>query len=465
MTTLHRALSVCCLMTNGLVACAAESGSGDAPLPEHAQAGGQVTAAAGAPASASIAPSEPVSVSTSAPVPPSASAIARPAASAPVSSASTARPSEPANMTATEPSAMPPTAASGVPSASPTVTLILEASELDKPSDIEFNPYVKDELWVMNFGDSSAVIISSTGSPQQSVLRRLDVEGARHFMPNPTAFAFGMRETTVVDAQKKPVEGTFATCPGVNQPFMGPTLWPSDLRIFGLAKSTREAPFNGPDTGLEGPGSHLDMLHSTPACTGIDWEGTGSIYWSYSGTDEMFVRYDFAKDHGIGNADHSDGSVWRYPVNGIRYVPNVPAHLAYARDSGLVYMADPGNGRVVRFDPKSATGSSRMNIADNLDGLRVAEDRAGGVLEELVPSSAGLKLPTGVALKNGALYISDYETSKVHKFSLDGMPLGEVEIKEASTNGGLTGLASGPDGRLYIADMKGNRIFRIDSDF
>jgi hypothetical protein len=72
-------------------------------------------------------------------------------------------------------------------------------------------------------------------------------------------------------------------------------------------------------------------------------EGTGNVYWSYSGSDKMFVRYDFAKDHGIGNADHSDGSVWRYAVSGIRSIPNVPAHLFYAADSKLVYMTDPGS--------------------------------------------------------------------------------------------------------------------------
>lgn len=348
------------------------------------------------------------------------------------------------------------------PPVMPKVTMILESTELNKPSDLAFNPYVEGELWVMNHGDSSALIISGAGGEQQSALKRLDVEGTRHFMPSPTAFAFGQRETTVVDAAKKPVEGTFATCPGVDQPFMGPTLWPSDLRIFGIAKSAREAPFNGPDTGLEGPGSHLDMLHSTPACTGIAWEGQGSIYWTYSGTNNMFVRYDFAKDHGIGNADHSDGSVWRYAVSGIRYVPNVPAHMVYATESKLLYVTDPGNSRVISFDPESAASATSMNARDNLDGLRVAEDRAGGKLEEVIPRSAGLKLPTGIELHEGALYVSDYETSKVHKFSLSGESLAELTIEQAP-NGGLTGLAFGPDGKLYVAGMKDNRIFRIDA--
>jgi hypothetical protein len=358
-----------------------------------------------------------------------------------------------------------PPADSAAPSdvpAKPVITLVLESSDLKQPSDLEFNPYVADELWVMNFGDSSALIVSAASSSERRALHRLDVEGARHFMPSPTAFAFGQRETTIVDAQMKPVEGTFATCPGVNQSFMGPTLWTSDVRIFGLSKSQREAPFNGPDTGLEGPGSHIDMLHSTPACTGIAWEGTGSIYWSYSGANNMFVRYDFGKDHGIGNADHSDGSVWRYAVSGIRYVPNIPAHLHYATDSKLLYMADPGNSRVVVFDPQSAMGATKMTGLDNLDGLRVAEDRPGGMLQDVIPKSAGLKLPTGIALRNNALYVSDYETSKVHKFSLNGQPLAEVSIA-AAAQGGLTGLAFGPDEKLYVADMKGNRIFRIDS--
>lgn len=341
----------------------------------------------------------------------------------------------------------------------PVLSVVL-SEQLDRPSDLEFNPYAEDQLWVVNHGDSSVLVVANVGTGGLSVQRRLDPEAVRHFMPKPTALAFGGAETTVVDAQGIPVVGTFATCPEASQDFMGPTLWASDLRIFALPKSRREAPFNGADTGLEGPGSHLDMLHRTPNCTGIAWAGQGNVYWTYSGSRSMFVKYDFARDHGIGNTDHSDGSVWRYPVAGIRYVPDLPSHLALDPLTGRLYMVDPGHGRVVSFDPGSATGQRAMSDEDNVDKLRTAIDFQGGAVQDVVPSDFGLVLPSGLELYEGSLFVTDAGTSTVLKFALDGTPLRQFTLDDVQ-QGGLAGMTFGPDGDLYLADMADNRVLRL----
>jgi len=344
------------------------------------------------------------------------------------------------------------------------VVTVVVSTQLDRPTDLEFNRYADDELWIMNHGDSSAAIVSNASTEARTVQRRVDPEGPAHFMPAPTAFAFGGRETTIVDAQGQPVEGTFATCPESAGILMGPTLWTADLRIFAIPKSEREPPFNGPQTGGEGPGSHIDMLHQTPACTGIAWEGAGNVYWTYSGTESMFVKYDFAEDHNIGNTDHTDASIWRYSVTGIGYVQRVPSHLAFDPQSRLLYMADTGNGRVVSFDPESATDSTMMSTFENLDRLQVALDVFGGELQEVIPSSHGLKRPSGLELHEQNQYLSDNETSTIHKFALDGTPLGQVPIPDVK-QGGLAGLAFGPDGKLYFVDMIDNRVLRLENEF
>jgi len=341
---------------------------------------------------------------------------------------------------------------------------VIASSSLAKPSDLAFNPYVRDELWVVNHGDSSSTIIQEASGASPNVQRRIDPEAARHFAPSPMGLAFGQRETTIIDAAGKMVEGTFATCPESTQDFMGPTLWTSDLRIFAISKENREAPFNGPDTGAEGPGSHIDMLHRTPTCTGIEWEGSGSKYWTYSGGNGMLVRYDFGKDHGIGNDDHSDGSEWRYAVSGIRYVPGIPAHLAWDTTGKRLYMADAGNARVVKFDPNSATEQAPMSAQENVDELDVALNVSGGKVEDFVPASYGLKLPSGVALHEQRLYVSDNETGVIHRFALDGMPLGKLTIPGAASRS-LAGLTFGPDGKLYFVDMGGSRVLRSETKF
>ena len=341
---------------------------------------------------------------------------------------------------------------------------VVASSMLAKPSDLAFNPYVQDELWVENHEDSSTTIIQQAGSATPAVQRRIDPEAARHFAPSPTSLAFGGRETTIIDAAGKMVEGTFATCPESTETFMGPTLWTSDLRIFAIGKSDREAPFNGDNTGAEGPGSHIDMMHRTPSCTGIAWEGTGNIYWTYSGGNAWFVRYDFGKDHGIGNDDHTDGSQWRYPVSGIRYVPGIPSHLAWDAAGKRVLMADSGNGRVVKFDPSSVTAQTPMSRQDNVDELATALDMAGAQVQDFVPASYGLKLPSGVELHEQRLYVSDNETGIIHRFALDGTPLGKLTIPGVASRG-LAGLAFGPDGKIYFVDMGGSRVLRSETKF
>lgn len=365
----------------------------------------------------------------------------------------------------------PTTAGSGGTAGSTAPVVITNATvteiattELAAPSDLAFNPYVADELWVVNHADSSATIISHASTAARSVLRRMDPEGASHFMPSPTGLAFGGRETTIIDAQGKPVEGTFATCPEKDEGFMGPTLWTSDLRIFGIAKSDREPPFNGDDTGAEGPGSHIDMLHRTPTCTGIAWEGAGNVYWTYSGSRAMFVRYDFAKDHGIGNDDHTDGSEWRYPVTGIGYVANTPSHLAWDATSKRVLMVDTGNARVIAFDPASAMKSTPMSAANNLDSLKVAFDVTGGAVTTLIPSSFGLKKPSGLEIHDRSLYVSDTDTSTIYRFTLAGTMTGKVTLSGIK-QGALAGLSFGEDGKLYFVDMVDSRVLRLEDTF
>jgi hypothetical protein len=342
---------------------------------------------------------------------------------------------------------------------------VIANTTLAKPSDLAFNPYVQDELWVMNHEDSSTTIIENASSSTRTVMRRIDPEAARHFVPSPTGLDFGGKETTIVDAAGNPVIGTFATCPESSESFMGPTLWTSDLRIYAIAQKDRVAPFNDPaTTGAEGEGSHIDMLHRTPACTGIAWEGTGNRYWTYSGTNAMFVRYDFNKDHGIGNDDHSDGSEWRYAVSGIRYVQGVPSHMAWDVSAKLLYFADSGNGRVVTFDPASSTGQTAMSKGDNVDGLQVAMDMAGAAVQDFVPASYGLKLPSGVDLHQNRLYVSDNETGIIHRFGLDGKPLGKLTIHGLGSRS-LAGITFGPDGKLYFVDMGGSRVLRSEVAF
>ncbi|HET6283160.1 MAG TPA: hypothetical protein VFH73_19535 [Polyangia bacterium] len=340
------------------------------------------------------------------------------------------------------------------------ITVIATAAGgLSKPTDLEFNPYKAGELWVTNQGDNSMTIIG-TATTAPVAERRRDSSNA-HFMPQPAGIAFGAEPTTIQDAAGLPVKGTFATCGesrNGGDDFMGPVMWTPDLRIFAIPKAMREPPFNSARAGSLG--SHIDMLHLSPLCTGIAWEGAGNVYWTYSGISKAFVRYDFRSDHWIGNDNHTDGAIWRYLAPGLGYVPGVPSHIVYRPSDKAVYFADTANGRIVKYLPASAT-MTLANPMRNQDGLTMGPSaELTAMVTDVVPRGT-VEKPSGLEIKGDTMYVTDNANGKMFKFSVAGEMQGVVQtgVKPA----GLAGLTVGPDNKIYFVDMVDNRVLRLES--
>lgn len=329
-----------------------------------------------------------------------------------------------------------------------TLTEIVVASAgLTAPRDLAFNPLRPDELWVVNKGDESALIVHGAGTQTQTTERRKDSDAA-HFMPNPEAIAFGQDETSFG------ASGTFATCGESRDTmddtqkaddFMGPTLWSSDLSIF-----AKKNPHN--------LGSHLDMLHNTPLCMGITHE-TANRYWVFGGLKNSIDLYDFKQDHNIGQDDHSDGESYQYLTGQVKYVPGIPSHLVYREADAMVYFSDTGNGRIAKLDSKSGKTGKPVKPKEKM-AVSVMMDDATVV--DVVPASAGLKAPSGIEIYKDSIYVSDNATSRITAFTLEGEQVNYLDTGLPA--GSLSGMAFGPDGKLYLVDIIGNRVLRIDSN-
>ena len=61
---------------------------------------------------------------------------------------------------------------------------------------------------------------------------------------------------------------------------------------------------------------------------------------------------------------------------------------------------------------------------------------------------------------NELLYVSDNATSRISAFTLDGMPVNYLDTGLPA--GSLGAMAFGPDGKLYLVDMVGSRVLRVD---
>jgi hypothetical protein len=318
------------------------------------------------------------------------------------------------------------------------------------PRDLAFNPRREGELWVVNGGNNTVTIIAGVTDPATFRVELRQDRNHTHFMAQPSSLDFGADETN--DAAPNPAlqPGTFATCQesrnGGND-FMGPVLWSSDLSIFARRNGML--------------GSHLDMLHQSPLCMGIAWAGAGNVYWTFNGLNNSISKYDFQRDHGVGNDDHTDGLIWRYVLGQVKYVAKVPSHLFYRAEEQMLYIADTGNGRVVKLDEKSGTRAGPL-----LPKQDEAEswEMTGAVLTEVVARSSGILFqPSGLEIQGSNLYVSDSGTGVLHKFKLDGTRLGS--LRTDAQPGGLAGMAFGPDRRLYFTDQVGNRVLRLDTTF
>jgi len=133
-----------------------------------------------------------------------------------------------------------------------------------------------------------------------------------------------------------------------------------------------------------------------------------------------------------------------------------PASVALAPD-GSLYIADTYNARIRRVGP---------------DGIIATAAGGGTSLGDGGPATSASLDPYGVATSpDGSLYIADYNHNRVRRVGPDGVittVAGNGIVKFSGDGGPATaaslsgplGVASTPDGNLYIADASNRRIRR-----
>ena len=332
------------------------------------------------------------------------------------------------------------TTGGAVPEFGSTFTVIATADDgLNIPRDLEFNPLAPDQLWTFNMLSHGTVIFFDPGTAQQVAEVRIDAYG-QHFMAFVSSAAFGDN-------------GNFASCqesrdewnvgPQPPDDFMGPTLWSADLDIFAMVGQ------DFPPGAQEG--SHLDMLHQSPWCMGIAHEAD-NIYWAFDGMDGSLVRYDFQQDHGPGGGDHSDGIITRYLGTSVTRVANIVGHMEFDHQTGMLYVADTGAGRITRLD--TTTGTNTGSLPGEWDGAEYT-GVTGADYQVVVE---GLSEPAGIALDGGRIFVSESASGDIVAFDMEGTELGRVHTPAER----IMGITFGPDGRLWYADPGADEIVRID---
>jgi len=338
-----------------------------------------------------------------------------------------------------------------------TVTEIANSDDgLDVPRDLEFNPAVEGELWIVNRADDSVTVVFDAGTESQDSTHIID-SYALHFMEEPSSISFGAATFADSDAL------TFGTCQESRNTyndnyapndFMGPSLWSADLDLFGESNPDAVDYLSKLFGFYADLGSHLDMLHESPLCMGIAWE-TENVYWVFDGSDGNIVRYDFADDHDLGYDDHSDGVVSRHVEIEVERVEDVPSHMEIDPATNLLYVADTGNNRILVVDTTAGEEGDRLQA--NEPGVDHHE-MENSVFSTLIDGAEyGLGQPSGLALVDDYLLISDHATGNLFAFNLDG----ELVDWVATGLEGLMGIDARSIEDIWVVDSSSDKVLRI----
>ncbi len=329
--------------------------------------------------------------------------------------------------------------------------VIADSSDaINEPRDLEFHPGRANELWVANRATDSMTIVENTGLDNQTSQNRKDAY-SNHFLEEVSAIAFGAYHPEF-DWQWGSAQETDNTYCGQGSPnnFMGPTLWPSSMSHYAVEHQSDEL-----------LGSHIDMNHESPFGVGMAHD-SANIYWYNDGYYGELVYYDFQLDHDTGYDDHSDAIVRRYSEVQLNHVLGVPGHMVLDKDSGILYISDPGANRVlwVNTDDTTTTSTDIMDSATRLEPLQEYSRIAGvewGVLD------TGLNRPSGIALDGDQLFVSEYGNGQIVAYDLNSNGKGAVEAGSIQTSASsIMGLEIGPNGHLYYVDNVQDEVVRID---
>ena len=324
--------------------------------------------------------------------------------------------------------------------------------ELELEIIINTDDWAKETSWILIDSNSqmvyarhlepggSTVIFHDAGLSNQSSEYRKDAY-SRHFMHTASSLAFDD-------------EGFFANtleCQDANNNsdgfFSGPTLWDSDLSIYAVVNQ-------------DGPllGSHIDMIHQSPYSMGIEYAGTGNIYWVFDGYHSSIVRYDFATPHEIGGHDHSDGKVWRYDEVDINREEGVPSHMILDDSLGFLYIADTGNQRILKFNVNSGNYSYDLTpYGESLSEYYMMENA-----EWEVYINQELEKPSGIDLYDDRLVVSDYASGHIIIYDISTTLPYELGRIDTGSENNIMGIKIDDNQKIWYVSYNDNNVVRID---
>lgn len=325
------------------------------------------------------------------------------------------------------------------------------AHQLFSPIDLAFHPFSDtrpDELWVLNqgtFNSGGHTVIIRGATTESQTYQTVKDGNAWHFMAMASAMDFN------------PDAGTWATSQDIQDAnrqggtFTGPTLWSSDLNVYGVIGNPATQQYNG---------SHLDMVHQTPYGKGIAHE-KDNVYWVFDGWAKSITRYDFVDDHGPGQHYHGDALVHVFNEITVEPDASLPSHMVIDKANNWLYVCHTDGGEIIRVDITKGERNVTLPKVSN-EALADYASFKNAVFETII--STGLQKPVGIHIYDGMLLVTDNASGEIVVYDMEnpGFPeMGRITI--GYPNSDIMGITVGPDGMIYYTDYNNRRVVRIDN--
>lgn len=324
------------------------------------------------------------------------------------------------------------------------------ANSLSSPVDLDFHPDQTkrpNELWILNQGTNSSggsTEIVFDANKTNRTYNYVKDGNAWHFMAMASAMAFGndlwATSADILDANRQTGKYT------------GPTLWPSDLKVYGIV--------GNPSTQTEN-GSHLSMIHQSPYGKGIAFE-KDNIYWVLDGYEGNIKRYDFGDPHQPGGEDHSGGGVSVFSEFKFTRHNTLPSHIVIDANKKYLYGCDPIGKRVFRIDVTTGVkGAARTKINGETLSLGYYSYTGLTKIDTLIK---GFTSPVGIDIYGNRLIVTDNGTDEIiiYDISKNYSEVGRIKLKYAA-NPDPMGVKVGPDGKIYFVDKTNKSAYMIEN--
>ena len=193
---------------------------------------------------------------------------------------------------------------------------------------------------------------------------------------------------------------------------------------------------------------------------GIEYAGTGNVYWVFDGHHSSIVRYDFATPHEAGGHDHSDGKVWRYDEIDISREEGISSHMILDDSLNFLYIADTGNQRILKFNVNSGNYSYDLTpYGESLSEYYMMENA-----EWEIYINQELDKPSGIDIYEDRLVVSDYTTGHIIIYDISTTLPNELGRIDTGSENNIMGIKIDHNQKIWFVNYNDNNVVRIDYD-